>query len=68
MKKSLKLAIVGKECVACGCCAAVCPLGAISVFRGVIAQVDAGRCVGCGKCSKVCPAAVITLEERTAAL
>ena len=44
-------------CVACGCCAKVCPLAAISVFRGLWAQVDSGRCV------KECPASVIELKE-----
>ena len=50
-------------CVACGCCAKVCPLTAISVFRGLWAQVDSGRCVGCGRCVKECPASVIELKE-----
>ena len=50
-------------CVACGCCAKVCPLGAISVFRGIVAQVDSNRCVGCGKCAKECPASVIAVQE-----
>ena len=47
----------------CGCCAKVCPLTAISVFRGLWAQVDSGRCVGCGRCVKECPASVIELKE-----
>ena len=68
MKLSPKVAVIGKECVACGCCEAVCPLGAVRVFRGVAARVDQTRCVGCGKCAKQCPAAVITIVERSAAL
>ena len=51
------------SCVACGCCVKACPLGAVSVFRGVAAQVNADRCVGCGKCAKECPASVITVRE-----
>ena len=35
-------------CVACGCCMKVCPLGAISIYKGLFAQVDANKCVGCG--------------------
>ncbi|USF26058.1 Ion-translocating oxidoreductase complex subunit B [Firmicutes bacterium ASF500] len=50
-------------CVACGCCVKVCPLTAISVLRGLWAQVDGGRCVGCGRCVKECPASVIELKE-----
>ena len=63
---SRKMAQVGKECVACGCCANVCPKGAIDVVWGIAAQVDWESCVGCGKCAKVCPAAVIELVERDA--
>lgn len=64
MKNPLKLAHVGNECVACGCCASVCPRDAIGVKLGVIAQVDEDKCVGCGKCAKICPAAVITITKR----
>lgn len=64
MKLSPKLAHVGKECVACGCCEAVCPKQAICVVSGVIAQVKEEVCIGCGKCAKTCPAAVITIIKR----
>lgn len=50
-------------CVACGCCVKVCPLGAISIERGVRAVVDPEVCVGCGKCAKECPASIIHIEE-----
>jgi len=61
-----KIAAVQPECVACGSCAKVCPLGAISVTDGVRAVVDAARCVGCGKCARECPASVIELREAEA--
>ena len=51
------------SCVACGCCARVCPLSAIQVWRGVYAKVDPERCVGCGRCAKECPASVIEIQE-----
>ena len=51
------------ECVACGCCAKVCPREAIRVVRGLYAQVAEDRCVGCGKCVRECPASVVTLRE-----
>lgn len=50
-------------CVACGCCAKVCPLSAIQIFHGLYAKVDSAHCVGCGKCVKECPASVIDLVE-----
>lgn len=64
-----KKAIVDTHyCVACGVCMKNCPLNAISIPKGVHAEVDFNRCVGCGKCEKVCPASTITikiLEEDT---
>ena len=66
MSKSLKLAEIGNDCVACGCCAAVCPKEAINIASGIIAKVHSERCVGCGKCEKVCPAGVITIKQRGA--
>ena len=59
-----RLAQVGKSCVACGSCLEVCPLGAISIWKGVIAQVRGEKCVGCGKCAKECPASAIHVKER----
>lgn len=51
------------DCVACGCCVKVCPLGAVRVFRGIAARVDEEKCVGCGRCVRECPASVIELRE-----
>ena len=51
-----------RECVACGCCVKVCPKGAITISRGIRAEISGDLCVGCGKCAKECPASVITLE------
>lgn len=62
---TLKAAKVAKaECVACGCCEKVCPKKAISVFRGIYAQVNQEKCVGCGLCAKACPADVISITNR----
>ena len=68
MKRSPKVADIGKECVACGCCTAVCPRDALYIASGVTARLDEDKCVGCGKCTKVCPADVISIIERRAAL
>ena len=61
---SKKYAVIGKNCVACGCCVKVCPLGAVSVWKGVAAVVDDSVCVGCGKCAAECPAGVIEVVLR----
>lgn len=68
MKPSPRIAWVGRECVACGCCEKACPRGAIGVALGVIARVDAEKCVGCGRCAQECPAGVIEMKERRAAV
>ena len=56
-------AFIDKTCVACGCCVKVCPMQAIEIVRGIMAQVTLDRCVGCGKCAKECPASIITVQE-----
>ncbi len=61
---SKKIAVVGEYCVACGSCIKVCPMSAISIWKGVKAQIDLARCVGCGKCAKECPAGTITVQKR----
>lgn len=66
MNLSPKVAFIGKECVACGCCVLVCPRNAIRVVSGTRAQIEDGQCVGCGKCAKACPAGVISVVKRSA--
>lgn len=68
MQKVKKLAAIGADCVACGCCVRVCPRGAIHIHFGVTAVVDLEKCVGCGRCASECPAGIIEViaaeEER----
>lgn len=46
-------------CTACGGCAAVCPVGAVTMEENpagfMAACVDGDKCIGCGLCRKVCP-------------
>ena len=63
MEKSPRVARIGKECVACGCCVRACPKEAIQIAWGISAHADEERCVGCGKCARECPASVITIRE-----
>ena len=52
-----------KYCVACGCCAKVCPKSATAIQRGIYAVIDESLCIGCGKCKAACPASVIEMRE-----
>lgn len=56
-----KAVVSTKDCVACGCCVKVCPRNAITVPKGIYAEINKTQCVGCGKCAKECPAGIITL-------
>ena len=42
------------ECVACGACAAECPVEAISEKDGKFA-IDPDTCISCGACASTCP-------------
>lgn len=53
-------------CVACGACAKVCPLNAITINKGIHAEVNLNKCVGCSKCAKECPASIIEIKESEA--
>lgn len=62
--KSKKLAVIDKECVACGNCVKYCPKQAITIYKGIRAVVDANNCVGCGRCENACPAGTISIVAR----
>jgi ferredoxin len=50
-----------ETCTACGACAEVCPVDAITVDE--VAKVDAELCSECGACVDECPVEAISLEE-----
>ena len=60
-----RVAVVGRECVACGACIKACPVNALAIPKGIRSEVDASRCVGCGRCEKACPAGVIHMADRS---
>jgi len=50
-----------ETCTACGACAEVCPVDAITVEDA--AKVDAELCTECGACVEECPVEAISLQE-----
>ena len=51
--------VIGDECVACGTCAGVCHVSAISEGDGKYV-IDADACVSCGTCAGECPVGAIS--------
>ena len=51
--------VISDECVSCGACAEVCPLGCISEGDGKYV-IDADACVECGTCEGECPNGAIS--------
>ncbi len=53
---------ISDECVSCGSCASVCPVGAISEGDGKYV-VDEATCVDCGACEGACPTGAIAAKD-----
>lgn len=45
---------ISDECIACGACAAECPVEAIAEGAGKY-DINADVCIDCGNCANVCP-------------
>ena len=45
---------ISDECIACGACAAECPVEAIAEGEGKY-EIDADKCIDCGTCAETCP-------------
>lgn len=52
-----------ENCVHCGACVSVCPVGAISYEYDWRVKMDQSICVQCGTCVNACPVHVIRLSE-----
>ncbi len=56
------IARVSDMCTACGACADMCQMDAITLRD--IAEVNADRCIGCGLCAINCPVEAIALIQK----
>ena len=51
------------NCIHCGACVSVCPVGATSFEYDWRVKMDEKVCVQCGTCVNACPVRVIKLSE-----
>lgn len=52
---------ISDDCLACGACAAECPMEAIEMGEDHY-EVDPDKCIDCGACEEVCPVGAISEE------
>ncbi|MBO5363442.1 MAG: 4Fe-4S binding protein [Clostridia bacterium] len=53
---------ISDACLACGACASICPVEAISLGDNGIYVIDPDTCVDCGACASECPVEAISEE------
>lgn len=59
---ALAPAVYIDNCVACGACVAVCPVGALRL-NGKI-SLDEGKCIGCANCVGACPSSALFVDMK----
>ena len=54
IKGAVKPQFIQENCMYCGACARICPVGALEVVRPELWKIDRDKCINCGRCVKVC--------------
>lgn len=54
--------VIKEACIACGACAAECPVNCISAGESIFV-IDKESCVSCGNCSRICPVGAPVSED-----
>lgn len=53
--------VIHSDCISCGNCKDICPVGAISQGDSQY-EIDANTCIDCGSCASECPVETIKPE------